>query len=159
MYIKNLLSQDSKLLSNKILLTYFNLSEPIHKIQFNVRYPECTCNEPKNNFDFPINTMTFTIANLIPFPSIPFVCRVDTSKQMYILKLDWLRILGSWAEAQARMSFVCMSSRRMKDRMPLVEELSWAKNINKPQSCAYQKRIKTLNKHTIKNVSCFRPYQ
>ena len=28
-----------KLLSNKILLTYFNLSEPIHKIQFNVRYP------------------------------------------------------------------------------------------------------------------------
>ena len=30
-----------KLLSNKILLTYFNLSEPIHKIQFNVRYPVC----------------------------------------------------------------------------------------------------------------------
>ena len=28
-----------KLLSNKILLTHFNLSEPIHKTQFNVRYP------------------------------------------------------------------------------------------------------------------------
>ena len=28
-----------KLLPNKILLTYFTLSEPIHKIQFNVRYP------------------------------------------------------------------------------------------------------------------------
>ena len=28
-----------KLLSYKILLAYFNLSEPIHKIQFNVRYP------------------------------------------------------------------------------------------------------------------------
>ena len=28
-----------KLLANKILLTYFHLSEPIHKIQFNVRYP------------------------------------------------------------------------------------------------------------------------
>ena len=28
-----------KLLSNKILLTYCNLSEPIHKIQFYVRYP------------------------------------------------------------------------------------------------------------------------
>ena len=29
----------AKLLSNKILLTHFNLSEPIHKTQFNVRYP------------------------------------------------------------------------------------------------------------------------
>ena len=28
-----------KLLSNKILLAYFYLSEPIHKAQFNVRYP------------------------------------------------------------------------------------------------------------------------
>ena len=28
-----------KLLSNKILLTYFNLSESIHKTQFNMRYP------------------------------------------------------------------------------------------------------------------------
>ena len=28
-----------KLLSNNILLTYFNLSEPIHNVQFNVRYP------------------------------------------------------------------------------------------------------------------------
>ena len=28
-----------KLLSTKILLTYFTLSEPIHKTQFNVRYP------------------------------------------------------------------------------------------------------------------------
>ena len=28
-----------KLLSNKILLGYFNLSPPIHKVQFNVRYP------------------------------------------------------------------------------------------------------------------------
>ena len=34
--------RNSKLLSNKILLTYFNLSEPIHNVQFNVRYPvEC----------------------------------------------------------------------------------------------------------------------
>ena len=31
-----------KLLSNKILLTHFNLSEPIHKTQFNVRYPVAT---------------------------------------------------------------------------------------------------------------------
>ena len=28
-----------KLLSNRILPTYFTLSEPIHKTQFNVRYP------------------------------------------------------------------------------------------------------------------------
>ena len=28
-----------KLLSNKILLAYFYLSEPIHNVQFNVRYP------------------------------------------------------------------------------------------------------------------------
>ena len=28
-----------KLLSNEILLTYFYLSDPIHKVQFNVRYP------------------------------------------------------------------------------------------------------------------------
>ena len=33
-------------LSNKILLTYFNLSEPIHKIQFNVRYPVGGSNAP-----------------------------------------------------------------------------------------------------------------
>ena len=32
-----------KLLSNKILLTYFNLSQPIHKVQFNVRYPVQNC--------------------------------------------------------------------------------------------------------------------
>ena len=31
-----------KLLSNKILLAYFYLSEPIHKVQFNVRYPVST---------------------------------------------------------------------------------------------------------------------
>ena len=30
-----------KLLSNKILLAYFYLPEPIHKVQFNVRYPVC----------------------------------------------------------------------------------------------------------------------
>ena len=35
-----------KLLSNKILLAYFNLSEPIHKIQFNVRYPVGGSNAP-----------------------------------------------------------------------------------------------------------------
>ena len=29
----------SKILSNKIILSYFNLSEPIHNVQFNVRYP------------------------------------------------------------------------------------------------------------------------
>ena len=28
-----------KLLSTEVLLIHFNLSEPIHKIQFNVRYP------------------------------------------------------------------------------------------------------------------------
>ena len=31
-----------RLLSNKILLAYFYLSEPIHKVQFNVRYVPCT---------------------------------------------------------------------------------------------------------------------
>ena len=38
----------SKLLSNKILLAYFYMSEPIHNVQFNVRYPKdsysyCSC--------------------------------------------------------------------------------------------------------------------
>ena len=46
-----------KLLSNKILLAYFYLSEPIHKVQFNMRYPVLEVFRVSQYFYFPTSRL------------------------------------------------------------------------------------------------------
>ena len=88
-----------KLLSNKILLTYFNLSEPIHKIQFNVRYPvQC----------MHISRLTGVVGKVWPMlMSIKqwFFSAILTSKQYWPQLVHFTVLLHTYVESQKERNF------------------------------------------------------
>ena len=58
-----------KLCSNKILLPYFYLSEPIHNVQFNVRYP-VNFHQDYSNQELPFGSRILSNCNISLFNRI-----------------------------------------------------------------------------------------
>ena len=82
MFVLGQIELEHPVLSNKILLTYFNLSQPIHKVHFNVRYPV--------QFSSPYNLFVGSKQTWLFWPTVPVVFNLFCLNNFTLIKLSLL---------------------------------------------------------------------